>query len=394
MFNRRQIVSETTPQMIFEVIQGAPQPRLPRGRDGVLVPDGARYLTPAQCAERFGNSEAHWRTLWETTWSGYMPPADAVLLSDGATEGPDAPPPSDPAVRASLMAEEDCVRAVRFPKLNDAQWAFVMNHCRRLRISPRNVWARIEGEEVMIITTIAAFRAVAERTKRRGKEHLPEFAGPDLMWTSAWTEQRPPYAARVLVDRLNRPDEPDEGIAIWELCAQYETGPDGQPRLNEFWSKGPLFMLGKCAAANAYRVGYAEELAGLYTIDEIHVKPREARAPAAAARPAEVREEAADVFNAGTGEVVGADKPEPAPEIRDDPKFAWGLVDDTTPDSPQSLLRSLLEVGASSLAHAQSVVNLFREKLPRLAANHFQGFCAVVLWAVRTFPRAYGMGGM
>lgn len=373
---------ESRPAVVFEVIDGNPVPRLPRGRTGIIVPDGVRYLSAAQCAMHFGQSEDYWRGRWESAWSAYMPPPADQPLDDGATEGP--------VVSAAIMAEEDCVRAVRFPHLNDGQWAYVINDCRRRKINPRLIWVRKRHnpetgeEEVVIITTIAAFRAVAERTGRRGKEHTPEFCGPDLVWKPGWCEADPPYAARVKIDRLDGKPA-DEGVAYWSMCAQFETLEGGRKQLTETWREGGPFMLGKCAAANGYRVGYGDVLDGLYTFDEMRV-----RSKTPAQQSGQVSEAASDVFSAGTGEVVDA-RPVEKPTLRDDPKFAWPLVDDTTPESSDSLMRSLLEIGASSVQHAKALVEMFRAQLPRLAMNHFKGFCAVVLWAVREHPAAYGV---
>lgn len=61
------------PQMVFEVIQGRPEPILPRGLCGYIQPDHERYLSPEQCAKRFGGTKRKWRDAWIKKFEHYLP---------------------------------------------------------------------------------------------------------------------------------------------------------------------------------------------------------------------------------------------------------------------------------------------------------------------------------
>lgn len=371
--------------ILFEIVQGQPRARLLPAE----AADGVRILTPAQMPALFGHDAEFWEREGRAMFLAYMPPADPLRENIPA----DAPP----AIVAQRRLEDDVVHLVRFPHLDANQWAYVLEDCQRRRINPRLVWVRLQHNrdtnqlEPVIITTIAAFRLMAERTGERDGEGAPWFAGPDGVFREGpWPEgDRPPYAARVVVRRRGR--DPIEGIAYWRQCADYTIGPDKLPILSEAWEKGGAPMLGKCAAVAAYRQGWPDECGGLYSSDEIPVS-RQTRTPRAVENePTAAAEEAGVVFAESTV-MPPATSPDAAlAHLRDDPRAAWPLVDDTTPDSPSRLELELLDTGVSPRSRCAEVIDVFRHRLPQLFGHHFRAFCATVLKTVRENPQAFGV---
>jgi hypothetical protein len=386
MSEQQHIAEPKSVAVVFEVVGGRPIPRL---LTNVTV-DGDRYLDARQCAAVFGKTEAYWRGEWEDVWSPFLEVGGSPIFAGEA-----AGETSDAVRAAAVRATRDIVRAVRFPHLNDDEWRYLLDDCTKRKLDPRRVWVKRQHneetnrDEVAVITTIAAMRQQAERTGLREHESEPEFCGPDGAWKPGpWPEgERPPYGARVFVRRKDK-EIPFAGVAYWKFVATYELDERNDFNATGCWKDGGPHMLGKCAAADAYRKAFPEDevCGGLYTTEEMRVR-------AAGSSPrggaTEVREDAGEVFNAGSGEVMPAQVEQPV--VRDDPKWAWTLVDETTPDSTRSLIRELLEIGASSVPQAESLIALFKQRLPRLASNHVQAFCAVVLKMVREYPAAYGV---
>lgn len=63
------LVGTSSNQMLFEIVDGRPFPRLPVGG---LVADGKQILTLAQTLEQFGNSADDWRAQWIAVFGRYV----------------------------------------------------------------------------------------------------------------------------------------------------------------------------------------------------------------------------------------------------------------------------------------------------------------------------------
>jgi len=379
---------------MFKERNGQPWPILPHDQGGAeRVADGVTAFNLAQAQTRFNLSAEALIEEWRAVWGDLVPtettenrPDDLFPTAGGAAQA------STPAM---VLAKQDIIHAVRFPHLDADQWEYVKDDCRRRSLDPRLVWVKIEfneetqKREPQIITTIAALRGLAEETGRLLDESLPDYCDEDGVWTpSPWLGTKPPVAARVSIEVAGRSNRV-YGIATWKRCAQYFEK-KGTWELLRHWKleHGGAEQLGKCGAADAFRRGFTEKCGKIYTLDEMPVVGRRTRTAE------EIEIGAAPVFNGGTGEVIETEMKPPtvtAPVLIDDPKAHWQLVDDTTPDGVNGLILALMSLDVGSRAQCETLIALFKEKLPRLAKTQFQIFAAVVLKEIRERPAAYGV---
>lgn len=163
----------------------------------------------------------------------------------------------------------------------DDEFKLFLEACKRRRMDPFSKliypvkrWDAKTGSEIMSLqSSIDAFRLVADRSSSYAGQVGPHWCGKDGVWRDVWLDEVPPAAARVGVNRLEF-KEPLYAIALWSNYAQR----DKQGNVTRFWKNmGPL-MLAKCAEALALRRAFPEDLAGLYTADEME----QAQAPESA----------------------------------------------------------------------------------------------------------------
>lgn len=357
--------------MLFEIRDGRPTAQLPLG----LTVDGVNVLTPEQCSARFGRTPAEWADEWKSVWGRYLAVLDPSI------------PTSELAVATvARVAAWDIVRAVRFPHLSEEQWSFVSEDCRRRRLDPRDVWVKLvtnkdtDKVEPLIITTIRAFRQIADRTGLRRGESPPEFCASeaDTLWgPSPWRGQVAPFAARVFVSRKDT-DEAFEGIAYWKFCAQFTRDAQDKVVLTECWDRGGPHMLGKCASSAAYRLAFPNECGGLYTTDEIEIPRTSSQRPAA-------EDAAADAPSTPVSEpAVFREAPaNSASGLPDDPRVVSKLIDETTPDLERLPIELVYTGAAPTVSHAKSIIDEGRRRWPRLFAGHAHAFCAAVIHHAR-----------
>ena len=119
-------------------------------------------------------------------------------------------------------------------------------------------WDSAAGKETMAIQTgIDGYRLVANRTG--------QHAGTtDVLYDREDAEH--PNWAKVTVQRwVNGQVAEFPATARWKEYAAYKK--DGRPMA--LWAKMPYLMLGKCAEALALRKAFPQELAGIYTFEEM-----------------------------------------------------------------------------------------------------------------------------
>lgn len=154
----------------------------------------------------------------------------------------------------------------------DDEFALFVEICKRRKVDPFSKllypvkrWdSKAQAEVMAVQSSIDSFRLVAGRNDKYAGQLGPQWCGPDAQWVDVWLKKEPPAAARVGILRHDF-KEPLWTVALWENYCQRTR--QGQP--TSFWLKmGPL-MLAKCAEALGLRRAFPEDLAGLYTAEEM-----------------------------------------------------------------------------------------------------------------------------
>ena len=114
------------------------------------------------------------------------------------------------------------------------------------------------------LVTIDGLRKIAVDSGDYEGQEGPWWCGKDGEWKEVWSRSEPCFAAKVLVHRKGFRTGLS-GIAKYESYVQKKK--DGSP--NQVWSTLGDHMTAKCAEALALRRAYPNEMAGLYTSDEM-----------------------------------------------------------------------------------------------------------------------------
>lgn len=146
--------------------------------------------------------------------------------------------------------------------------------CQRTKLDPfaRQIyligrWDSRAGRTVYTPQTgIDGYRVVAQRTCAALREALGYedtlWCGDDGKWTDVWLASTPPAAAKVTVVRNG---QRFPAVALWSEYQQ--TTKDGRP--SGLWGKMPAAQLAKCAESLALRKAFPNDLAGVYTAEEM-----------------------------------------------------------------------------------------------------------------------------
>lgn len=162
------------------------------------------------------------------------------------------------------------------------------------------------GKKWTIQASIDGLRIVAERSGDYAGQTPVEYCGPDGVWRDVWIGNSSPVAARVGVLR-NGFSAPLYAVAYYDEYVQ--TDRDGKP--TSMWASKPKLMLAKCAEALALRKAFPNDLAGLYTADEMG--NAEARQTPAWTPSANDDEPITDVV---TGEMIEAEPLATEPQLK------------------------------------------------------------------------------
>lgn len=192
-----------------------------------------------------------------------------------------------PAIRDTLTeGQMDVLRRTIAHDLTDDEFDLFAAVSRRTGLDPfkRQIWAvkrrtnqRKKDDngrwvdnwvDVMQIQTgIDGYRTIAERSGQYGGPASTEWCGPDGQWTDVWLSSTPPAAARVGVLRRGF-THPIYGVAIFaEFVATKGQGDNKEPTGQ--WKTMPAHMIAKCAEALAIRKAFPDDIAGVYTVEEM-----------------------------------------------------------------------------------------------------------------------------
>jgi phage recombination protein Bet len=215
-----------------------------------------------------------------------VPAQPGPAVADAPASSPLLPGPGGPlAVRRirrpaprpaqDLLSVDDLalLKEVINQDLSDAELRFFGQVCRRLNLDPfkgqvvaikRND-RHLGRKKLVIQTTIAAFRAIAQRSGNYVGREGPYWCGTNKKFTPVWLDSKRPAAARCGVVSI----APDGQRAVsWATVSWAEFAPASEDSNTAgLWFSKPAHMLGKCAEAAVLRVVWPEEL-GLLVIEE------------------------------------------------------------------------------------------------------------------------------
>lgn len=169
--------------------------------------------------------------------------------------------------------------------VSQAELDAFLHECQRTKLDPfsKQIYliGRYDGQAGRKVfrsqTGIDGYRVVAHRVAREDRSELEYedtlWCGPDGNWRDVWLSATPPAAAKVTV--LKGGKRYSAVATLEEYAARY---PDGNPY--PMWRRMPANQLEKCAEAKALRRAFPNDLAGIYTAEEMEHADAEAYQPA------------------------------------------------------------------------------------------------------------------
>jgi phage recombination protein Bet len=239
-----------------------------------------------------------------------------------------------------------------------AELAAFLHLCQRTGLDPfaRQIyligrWDKKAGREVFRPQTgIDGYRIVAQRTVERTKQALGYedslWCGEDGQWTDVWLSPDPPAAAKVTVLRDGKRFP---AIARWSEYVPLDR--DGRP--TGLWGKRNAAQLEKCAEALALRKAFPNDMAGVYTSEEMEQ----------ADNPPHVT---------ATAEVVREERPE-LPEAATDTEWLAAtlrIIPDVGMEASRKLWRETFDKrrsGELTAADSEKVLSALKARMEALA---------------------------
>ena len=144
-------------------------------------------------------------------------------------------------------------------ELTNDEFALFVEICKHTGLDPfrKQIYAVKRGGRLVPQTSIDGYRVIAERSGKYAGQVGPFWCGEDGNWLDVWIDSKPPKAAKVGVLRSDF-KEPLWGVARFDSY-----------KGDNLWNKMPEVMIAKCAEALAIRRAFPDEVAGVYTKEEM-----------------------------------------------------------------------------------------------------------------------------
>lgn len=171
------------------------------------------------------------------------------------------------------------IKSLIAPDTTDAELDLFQAFCRHSGLDPftKQVYCIVRGKgdnrKVTFQSSIDGLRLIAQRSGQYAGQEGPFWCGADGVWREVWLSDEPPAAAKVGVIRRDF-TAPLYAVARFAAYAQvvdvWDNGRrTGETRLSPMWAKMGDLMIAKVAEALALRKAFPNELAGVYTDDEM-----------------------------------------------------------------------------------------------------------------------------
>lgn len=157
------------------------------------------------------------------------------------------------------------IKSTIAPDTTNDELKLFLYQCERTGLDPfaKQVYCIKRKGKAVTQISIDGARLIAERTGKYEGQEGPYWCDDDGVWHDVWLSDKSPKAAKVLVWKSGaRVATP--GVAHWnEYCPYFNNKP------GDMWVKMPALMLAKCAEMLALRKAFPQELAGLYSREEM-----------------------------------------------------------------------------------------------------------------------------